>query len=155
MNRRTISLFIVIFAASICAGWFFVSQDSTAKLDVCEAAFRSLWTPDTFDSLRTETFFLGTGSMRDPKAPWDEDFPNEFYGRFSDIGIQFHKRSDFQVSEKNWLWFCESPKRIDGSTFEVGSGHWCGNLCFSRCLHTLRQKNGRWVVEKSEDCYVS
>jgi len=82
MNRRTISLFIVIFAASICAGWLFVNQDSTAKLEVCEATFRSQLTPDSLDVLRTETFFLGTGSMLDPQAPWNENFPNEFYARF-------------------------------------------------------------------------
>jgi hypothetical protein len=153
MNRRTISLFIVITAASICAGWLWVRQDTTAKLEVCEATFRSHWIAY---HLTTETIFLGTGSMTYPQDPWAENFPTEFYARFSDIGRQIHKRSDFQVSEGNYLWFCESPKRIDWSTFEVRSGFWCGNLCFNRCLYTLRRKSGQWVVEESEeDCMVS
>lgn len=149
MSRRSFGFSIVIIATSTCAAWLWFRQDRIAKLEICEATIRSQWRAD---GLNPETVFLGTGSMLDS---WVEDFPDEFYRRFSDLARQVHKGSEFQVSEKNWLWFCETPKRVDASTFAVRSGHWCGNLCFSRCLYTLRQKNGHWVVEKSEDCIVS
>jgi hypothetical protein len=151
------SLLLVLF--TICAACSSSLRMSSKEMDICEATFRYQWTPKTLDTLRTEQFFLGTGLMA--RSPWAKDFPAEFYARFADIGKPVWKRSDLNVSElrqasgsEKWLWFCEPPKRIAANTFQVRSGYWCGTLCMSNCRYALRERDGGWIVDESEDCIV-
>ncbi len=128
---------------------------------VYEAGFRIMlgrWLSNNTE--RYPNYYLKIEGKKDPSGPLME--------KLSDLGVQIRKASDCFIFDKDGSIVLDKVTKKQGILFSISKLKWTskdevkfggydheGNMGAFGCTYTLKREDGKWKMDKAEECWIS